>query len=139
MPDTSPNATLTGVTPHLMIADKRATEAIAFYEAAFGAIEVNRVPAKDGERLMHAHLTLNGGAVLLHDDFPEMRDGTPSPAPSGVVLHLQVPDADAAWAKALAAGAAVRFPLEDQFWGDRYGQVIDPFGHTWSIAGPQKG
>ena len=137
MPDTNPNATLTGVTPHLMIADGRAQEAIDFYTRAFGAAEVARSPAQDGKRLMHAHLALNGGAVLLHDDFPEMTGHEAEP-PSGTVLHLQVPDADAAWEKALAAGATVRFPLADQFWGDRYGQLDDPFGHTWSIAGPQK-
>lgn len=72
--------------------------------------------------------------MLLHDDFPEMAGGVAAPAPSGTVLHLQVADADAAWAKAVAAGCTVRFELADQFWGDRYGQVTDPFGHTWSIA-----
>lgn len=138
MPDTNPNATLTGVTPHLMIADNRAQEAIAFYAKAFGATEVARSPAQDGKRLMHAHLAINGGAVLLHDDFPEMT-GHKAPPPSGTVLHLQVSDADAAWDRALAAGATVRFPIADQFWGDRYGQLDDPFGHTWSIAGPLRG
>ena len=138
MTDTSPNMTLTGVTPHLMIPDNRATEAIAFYEKAFGATEIARSPAQDGQRLMHAHLAINGGAVLLHDDFPEMT-GHKAAAPSGVVLHLQVADADAAWERALAAGATVRFPLADQFWGDRYGQINDPFGHVWSIAGPKTG
>ncbi|HVJ00389.1 MAG TPA: VOC family protein [Sphingomonas sp.] len=135
----NPNATLTGVTPHLMIADGRAAEAIDFYTRAFGAAEVARAPAQDGKRLMHAHLSLNGGALLLHDDFPEMRGGEPASAPGGVVLHLQVDDADAAWDRALAGGATARFPLEDQFWGDRYGQLVDPFGHIWSIAGPPKG
>jgi PhnB protein len=139
MADTNPNATLTGVTPHLMIPDGRAAEEIDFYAAAFGAREIARSPAQDGKRLMHVHLAVNGGAVLLHDDFPEMNDGKTSPPPSGTVLHLQLADADVAWAKALAAGATVRFPLADQFWGDRYGQVRDPFGHIWSIAGPRQG
>lgn len=138
MADTNPNAALTGVTPHLMIPDNRAGEAIDFYARAFGARELARSPAEDGKRLMHAHLAVNGGAVLLHDDFPEMT-GHKAPAPSGIVLHLQVPDADTAWERALAAGATVKFPIADQFWGDRYGQLSDPFGHTWSIAGPQKG
>ena len=72
--------------------------------------------------------------LLLHDDFPEMRGGAASPPPSGTTLHLQVEDADAAWAKALENGFTIRFPLADQFWGDRYGQLLDPFGHVWSIG-----
>lgn len=129
---------LTGVTPHLMIGGGRAAEAIDFYGQAFGATEANRVLAEDGKRLLHVHLNLAGGALLLHDDFPEMTGGTPAPAPSGVVLHLEVPDADVAWDQALAAGATVRFPIANQFWGARYGQLNDPFGHVWSIGGPAK-
>lgn len=122
-----------GVVPHLMIPDGRCAEAIDFYAAAFGAEEIARKPGPGG-KLFHARMAVNGGALLLHDDFPEMRDGTPPPAPTGVVLHLQVADADAAWARATSAGCSVRFELQDQFWGDRYGQVIDPYGHIWSIA-----
>jgi PhnB protein len=129
---------LTGVTPHLMIGGGRAAEAIDFYGKAFGATEANRVLADDGKRLLHVHLNLAGGALLLHDDFPEMAGGAPAPAPSGVVLHLEMPDADAAWDQALAAGATVRFPIANQFWGARYGQLNDPFGHVWSIGGPAK-
>lgn len=131
-------AVLTGITPHLTIRDKRAKEAIDFYARAFGAVERFRQEAQDGERLMHAHLQINGGSLLLNDDFPEMMGGHPSSAPSGVTLHIDVADADAAWEKALAAGAEVRFPLDNQFWGQRYGQVTDPFGHSWSIGGPLK-
>jgi PhnB protein len=134
-----PIPALTGVTPHLMIPGGRAAEAIDFYGKAFGAEEVTRKPADDGKRLMHVHLTVNGGGLMLHDDFPEMNGGQPSPPPSGTVLHLEVADADAVWDRALAAGATVRFPLADQFWGARYGQVTDPFGHPWSIGGPIKG
>lgn len=130
-------ASLPGVTPHLTIRDGRAAEAIDFYVRAFGAAEVGRHPAEDGKRLMHAHLVVNGGPLFLNDDFPEMTGG-PTGAPAAVTLHLQVPDADAAWERALAAGAAVRFPLDNQFWGDRYGQLTDPFGHAWSIGGPLK-
>lgn len=130
---------LTGISPHLTIADKRAAEAIDFYVNAFGATERFRQPAEDGARVLHAHLEINGGALMLNDDFPEMRGGGDAPAPSGVTLHIDVPDADAAWDKAIAAGATERFPLADQFWGQRYGQVVDPFGHTWSIGGPCKG
>lgn len=129
---------LTGVTPHLTIRDNKAKDAIAFYARAFGAAELSRHPADDGVRLMHAHLGLNGGSLMLHDDFPEMMGGKPSDAPTGVVLHIEVPDADAAWERAIAAGATVRFPLDNQFWGQRYGQVADPFGHVWSIGGPLK-
>ena len=123
-----------GVVPHLMIPDGRAAEAIDVYALAFGAEEKGRNLADDGRRLLHVQLAVNGGMLLLHDDFPEMRGGQPSPPPSGTTLHLQVDDADAAWARALAAGCTVRFALADQFWGDRYGQVTDPFGHVWSIG-----
>lgn len=125
-----------GVTPHLVIRDNRAAEAIDFYAGAFGAQEGARMMADDGKRILHAHLTLAGGSLMLNDDFPEMAGGSPADAPTGVTLHLDVPDADAAWDKALAAGATERFPLANQFWGQRYGQVTDPFGHTWSIGGP---
>jgi len=129
---------MVGVTPHLMIGGGRAAEAIDFYTKAFGAEEVARMPAEDGKRLMHVHLRLAGGALLLHDDFPEMTGGAPAPAPNGVVLHLEVPDADPVWERALVAGATVKFPLDNQFWGARYGQLGDPFGHIWSIGGPAK-
>jgi len=91
--------------------------------------------AEDGKRIMHAHLNLNGGSLMLNDDFPEFGLGAAS-EPAGVTLHLQVKDADAAWNRALEAGAKEKFPLADQFWGDRYGQVTDPFGFTWSIGAP---
>lgn len=125
-----------GVTAHITIRDRRAAEAIDFYKAAFGADELLRHPSDDG-RVMHAHLKINGGSLMLHDDFPE-HSGGPANEPAGVILHLQVPDADAAWQRAIDAGADVRFPLADQFWGDRYGQLKDPFGHTWSIGAPVK-
>ena len=128
-----------GVAAHLTIGGGRGSEAVEFYRQAFGAKEEMRHLADDGKRLMHAHLTINGGSLMLNDDFPEYRDGGNAlPAPAGTTLHLQVPDADAAWDRAVAAGATVRFPLENQFWGDRYGQVEDPFGFTWSIGGPAK-
>ena len=128
-----PIAAAQGVIAHLMIPDGRAAEAIDFYKAAFGAHEKTRNEGPGG-RLMHAHLTVNGGPLLLHDDFPEMHGDSPADPPSGTTLHLQVDDADAAWARALEAGCTVRFPLADQFWGDRYGQLDDPFGHRWSIG-----
>ena len=126
---------MSGVTPHLTIRGGRATEAIDFYRAAFGAEEQMRMPADDGKRLMHAHLKINGDSLMLADDFPEY-SGRESGAPEGVTLHLQVPDADAVWNRAVEAGATVKMELADQFWGDRYGQVEDPFGHRWSIGAP---
>ncbi|WP_310467136.1 glyoxalase/bleomycin resistance/extradiol dioxygenase family protein [Sphingomonas sp.] len=124
-----------GVTAHLTIRDNRAAEAIGFYAKAFGAEEaMPAVKEEGGERIMHAHLLLNGGHLMLNDDFPEY-GGAASP-PGSVTLHLQVSDADAAWNSALEAGATEKMPLADQFWGDRYGQVTDPFGHTWSIGAP---
>ena len=127
---------MVGVVPHLTIRDNRASEAVDFYTKAFGATESGRHMAEDGKRILHAHLDLNGGPLMLNDDFPEMGGGQGSPPPAGVGLHIDVADADAAWDRALAAGASVRFPLDNQFWGQRYGQVTDPFGHIWSIGGP---
>ncbi len=127
---------VTGLTSHLQIGDSRGAEAIAFYTAAFGAVEQARMLADDGKRLMHAHLIINGASLMLHDEFPEHADPehADSGPPRGVTLHLQVDDADAWFARAVAAGADARMPLADQFWGDRYGQVVDPFGHSWGIG-----
>jgi len=125
-----------GITPHITIRDRKGPEAIEFYKKAFGAEELMRHPTDDG-RLMHASLKINGGYLMLNDDFPEHMGGPSQPAAS-FVLHLSVPDADAAWQRALDAGAEVRFELADQFWGDRYGQVKDPFGFIWSIGAPVK-
>ncbi|HXG99779.1 MAG TPA: VOC family protein [Sphingomicrobium sp.] len=124
-----------GLTPHLAIRDGRAAEAIDFYKAAFGAEERMRMPADDGKRLMHAHLMINHASLMLADDFPEY-SGRQAGPPEGVTLHLQVIDADAAWNRAIEAGASATMELADQFWGDRYGQLSDPFGHRWSIGAP---
>ena len=127
---------VSNLTPHLFVSN--AAAAIDFYKKAFGAEEVARNGAPDGKRIMHASLLINGHTLMLCDDFPEMRGGKSSTPEalggSPVVLHLQVQDADATWNRAVGAGAQVIFPLADQFWGDRYGQVKDPFGHTWSIG-----
>ena len=126
--------------PHLVVDDGEA--AIAFYEEAFGAALEAKHPADGGKRLMHVHMTLGGGALFLHDDFPEYGDqGAKSPTRLGgasCTLHLDVADADAAWERATKAGATVLMPLDNQFWGMRYGQIRDPFGHIWSIGGPVK-
>jgi PhnB protein len=132
--DVRPQEPVGGITPHLTIRDNRAAESIDWYKQAFGAEEVMRHPTDDG-RVMHAHLKINGGSLMLHDDFPEHMGG-PSLPPASLVLHLNVTDADAAWTRALDAGAEVRFELADRFWGDRYGQIKDPFGFIWGIDAP---
>lgn len=122
------------VTPHIVC--REAAKAIDFYKAAFGAEEIMRMPGPDG-RLLHASIRINGAVVMMHDEFPE--HGGHSPLALGgtpVTIHLMVDDADAAAARAVAAGAELVMPVEDQFWGDRYGMVQDPFGHRWSIATP---
>ncbi len=125
-----------GLTPHIQIGDNRAAEAIDFYVAAFGATEIHRQPADDGKRLMHGHVHINGASLMLHDEFPEYVDPAEADVAggSGLTLHLLVDNADAWFNRAVAAGATVAMPLENMFWGDRYGQVKDPFGYRWSIA-----
>lgn len=124
------------ISPHLTVHD--AADAIEFYKRAFGAVEMGRAPAPDGKRLMHAALVLNGGLVMLADDFPEMGGGAKSdPKALGgtpVTIHLNLADVDAVWNKAVSAGATVILPLADQFWGDRYGVLADPYGHRWSLG-----
>lgn len=130
-----------GLTPHIQIGDKRAAEAINWYIKAFGATEMRRQVADDGVRLMHAHLHINGASLMLHDEFPEYvgpADVGPAGG-SGLTLHLQVDDADAWYDRAVKAGARAAMPLADMFWGDRYGQIVDPFGYRWSIAHTLKG
>ena len=125
------------VLPHLVVDD--AAAAIDFYVKAFGATELGRVPGPEG-KLIHAALNINGSTVMLNDDFPEYNDGkSTTPKALGgtpVTIHLTVTDVEASFAKAVDAGAEVVMPLEDQFWGDRYGMVRDPFGHQWSLGQP---
>ena len=128
---------LTGVVPYLSVVGGQ--KALDFYKRAFGA-EVNELNlADDGQRVLNAQFVVNGGSVMLSDDFPEYRGGGAAPAAAGVTLHLHVDDADAWFNRAVEAGATVRMPLADQFWGDRYGQLTDPFGHTWSVGSAIKG
>ncbi|MFC3774958.1 VOC family protein [Mycolicibacterium holsaticum] len=127
------------VSPMLTVSDGAA--AIDFYVKAFDAEELGRVPGPDG-RLFHAALRINGATVMLNDDFPEMNDGK-SATPQGlggspVTIHLTVTDVDAKFQKALDAGATVVMPLDDMFWGDRYGELRDPFGHLWSLGQPTR-
>ena len=118
------------VVPYLRV--KGADKAIDFYTKAFGAKERMRMPTPDG-RVMHAELEVAGGVFFLSDEFPEMGGG--SGAPNGAVsVHLNVPDCDALFKSATAAGAMAIMPPADMFWGDRFGKFKDPFGHEWSVA-----
>jgi PhnB protein len=118
------------ITPTLMV--QGASDAIEFYKKAFGAVELFRMMAKDGKRIMHAEIRIGDSIVMIGDLFPEFgRDGA---QPTVAAQHLYVPDVEAVFKKALAAGATELMPLADMFWGDRYGKLRDPFGQTWSIA-----
>lgn len=120
------------ITPHLVCAG--ASEAIAFYIKAFDAVETLRLPGPQG-RLIHAQIRIGNSTVMLVDEFPERCSfGPKSLKGTPVTIHLQVADVDAVIAQAVAAGATLVMPAEDMFWGDRYGRVDDPFGHSWSIA-----
>ena len=127
------------LSPHLIV--DGAAAAIDFYVNAFNAVELGRVPGPDG-RLIHAAVQINGSTVLLNDDFPEMREGkSMTPIALGgtpVTIHLTVVDVNARFQQAIDAGARVIMPLEDQFWGDRYGMLRDPFGHHWSMGQPMR-
>jgi PhnB protein len=121
-----------GVVAHLSLAN--AVAAVEHYKEALAADEVERRLAQDGKRLLHCHLYINGGSLLLADFFPEY--GSPEQRPQGFAIHLQVDDIDLWWNRAVRAGMAITMPLARQFWGDRYGQLRDSFGVTWSIAAP---
>ena len=120
------------ITPHIVVRD--AAKAVGWYTHVLGAEERLRIAVPDG-RLMSVELRFGGSAVMLADEFPEM--GIVSPQTLGgtyMALHLLVDDVDLVWQRALDAGAEVFRPLEDSFWGERAGQVIDPFGHRWGLA-----
>lgn len=120
------------ITPHLVCAG--AAEAIAFYKRAFGAAELLRVPGADG-RLLHACIRIGDSAVMLVDEYrewcsvgPRSLKGTP------VTIHVYVEDADTFAERAIKAGAKIIMPVQEMFWGDRYGVLEDPFGHRWAVA-----
>ena len=129
-----------GLIPHLVCAP--CADAIAFYKKAFGAEEVRRAPSPDGRRIMHAEVRIGGRPLFLVDDFPEFCEGkSETPKALGgtpVTIHQFVKDCDAAIRRAEQAGAIVKMPPADMFWGDRYGVVTDPFGHQWSFATHQR-
>ena len=118
------------LTAHLTV--DGAAQYIEFLKRAFDAIELTRSPAADG-RLLNASVGIGNSVVMLNEVFPEF-GGEAYRSGRAVRLTLYLPDADAAWAKALAAGCKVASPIRDQFWGDRYGEVEDPFGYVWAIA-----
>jgi PhnB protein len=128
-----------GLCPHLVCKDAGA--AMDWYVKAFGAVENMRLPGPDG-RLMHGSLQINTCMVMLADEYGDVPEAhkTASPLSLGgtcVVIHMMVDDCDAWIARAQAAGATVILPAADQFWGDRYGQIQDPWGHRWSITTPK--
>ena len=123
----------TAITPYLMV--DGCAEAIAFYKDALGAEEVMRLPMPDGSAIMHAEITIGGARIMMGDASPEQ--GCPSPKAlggAGVAIHIYTDDVDALFARAVAAGCEPAMPVTEMFWGDRFGKVTDPYGHSWSIA-----
>jgi len=129
------------ITPYLTI--NGADKALEFYQKAFGATDIFRHPGEDG-RLFHARMTINGGIVMMSDDYSKDHGGPPAPtpdktAPVAVSIALDSPEkVDAMFAQAVSAGANGVVPPEDMFWGDRFAIVVDPFGHRWMLDAPLK-
>ena len=123
---------LGGVIPYLSVSD--ASAAAEFYKRAFGAEEVARASMPGSDKIIHLHLYINGGSLMLADPCPE--HGHPHREPQGYTLQLVVDDVDAWWQRAVDAGAEIVLPLQLMFWGDRYGQLRDPFGVTWAVSQP---
>jgi PhnB protein len=124
------------LTPHIVCPD--CADAMEFYKSAFGAVEEMRM-AGEGGKLMHAAMRFGDSMLMLMDEFPEW--GAKGPKLIGgtpVTIHMIVDDVDAVFARAIDAGAKVVMPVADQFWGDRYGVLEDPWGHSWSIATPSE-
>jgi PhnB protein len=112
---------------------KNAAAALDFYKEAFGATEINRMPGPGG-MIMHAELRIGDSVIFVSDEFPGMSAApTPGATPSAY-LFLYTEDVDTTFSRAVAAGATVTMPVTDMFWGDRYGKVTDPFGHSWGVA-----
>jgi PhnB protein len=121
------------LTPHLVVRD--ADQAIDFYKRAFGAELMGGVARLPNGKVMHAMLRIGDSNLMLNDEMPEFGALSPvSGGSSSVTIHIYSPDVDKAFERATSAGAQVKMPLADQFWGDRYGVVTDPSGHKWSIA-----
>ena len=121
------------LTPHLVV--KGANQAIEFYRRAFGALEARRINGPDGKSILHAELIIGDSRLFLADEVPDMGClGPVSVGGSPVTIHLYAEEVDKVFDQAVAAGAEVKMPLADMFWGDRYGVIADPFGHQWSFA-----
>jgi PhnB protein len=119
-------------TPHLVCAG--AADAIEFYKKAFNAVEITRLQGPQG-KLVHACIRIGDSALMLADEFPEWCSvGPASLKGSPVTIHLAVEAVDAVFERAVAAGANIKLPVQDMFWGDRYGVLEEPFGHRWSVA-----
>lgn len=122
------------ITPALTV--DNAAAAIDFYARAFGAQELYRMSSPDGRGIWHAELQIGDSRLMLGDEFPDMADAC-SPKNVGNTtgsLHLYVEDADALFQRAVEAGATPTMPMSNTFWGDRYGKVMDPFGHIWGLS-----
>ena len=121
--------------PHLIVSDGVA--ALEFYKHTFNAEFGDKMMAPDGQRLMHGEVVLDGHKIFVSDEFSESEGGScKSPQTLGgtdVRITLQVDDADAIVKRAVAGGARVLMPVQDMFWGARYGRIVDPFGHEWGI------
>jgi PhnB protein len=121
--------------PHLIVSDGVA--ALEFYKDTFNAQFGDKMMAPDGKRLMHGEVVLDGHKIFVSDEFSESEGGScKSPQTLGgtdVRITLQVDDADAIVTRAVASGARVLMPVQDMFWGARYGRIVDPFGHEWGI------
>lgn len=121
------------ITPHITV--RGAAKAIDFYKQAFGGKNEMICYGPDGTSVMYAELEIGGSKLMLGEENPEWQCFSPLSKPGeGYVIHLYVNDVDKVHAQAVKAGATVTMPVTDMFWGDRYGQVMDPFGHKWSIA-----
>jgi PhnB protein len=122
------------VTPHLVL--KNAAKAIEFYKKAFNAEEIKRIARPDGG-ILHACIKIGNSHIFLCDEVPQVQFGGLSPESlknAHATIHLYVEDVDKVFKQAIDAGATAQMPVQDQFWGDRYGRLIDPFGQPWSIA-----
>ncbi|MBI1830960.1 MAG: VOC family protein [Planctomycetes bacterium] len=121
------------VTPHLVLRNTAA--ALEFYKKAFGAVEIMRMPGPGGKGIMHAEIMIGDSFVYLADEWPGIEVAAPEKyGGTTVSIHLYVKDVDALFNQAVAAGAKVTMPIMNMFWGDRFGKLLDPFGHSWSIA-----
>jgi len=120
------------ITPQIIVSD--GAKAIEFYKKALGAQEKGRFTAPDGKAVMHAELTIGNSVLMLGSEHPPQCLSPKSRGGTSVSLYLYVENADAAFERAVKAGCTVKMPMADQFWGDRFGQVEDPFGHQWSFA-----